>query len=45
MLIFLHPKIPDFQIVVLAKYCPILTNNKYMEILFIQLSDDVEISI
>ncbi len=33
-LFFLHPQIPDFQIVVSVKYCPILN-------LVSQLSDDV----
>ncbi len=36
--LFLHPQIPDIQIVV---YRPILTNHISMESLFVQLSDDV----
>ncbi len=38
---FLHPQIPDFQIVVSQLICPILINHTSMESLFIQLSDDV----
>ncbi len=38
---FLHPRIPDFQIVVSQQN--ILTNHTSMESLFIQLSDDAYI--
>ncbi len=37
---FLHPQIPDFQIVV-SQPNIVLTNHTSMESLFIQLSDDV----
>ncbi len=40
---FLHPQIPDFQIVVSQQN--ILTNHTSMESLSIQLSDDAYISI
>ncbi len=42
----MHPQIPDLQIVVqyISQICPIITNHKSMERLFIQLSDDVYIS-
>ncbi len=36
----MHPQIQ----IVDTKYCPILTNQKSMELLFIQFSDDIEIS-
>ncbi len=40
--IFLHPQIPDFQIVVsLSNIVLSLQNHTSMEILFIVLSDDV----
>ncbi len=38
--IFLHPQIPDFQIVV-SRPNIVLTNHTSMESLFIQLSGDV----
>ncbi len=38
--IFLHPQIPDFQIVV-SRPNIVLSNHTSMERLFIQLSDDV----
>uniref|UniRef100_A0A8C2JBA9 Transmembrane channel-like protein n=1 Tax=Cyprinus carpio TaxID=7962 RepID=A0A8C2JBA9_CYPCA len=43
--IFLHPQIPDFQIVVSQTNIVLLKNHTSMEILFIHLSDDVYISI
>uniref|UniRef100_A0A8C1JXX2 Phosphodiesterase 2A n=1 Tax=Cyprinus carpio TaxID=7962 RepID=A0A8C1JXX2_CYPCA len=43
--IFLLPQIPDFQIVVSQTNIVLLTNHTSMERLFIQLSDDVYISI
>ncbi len=35
----LHPPIPDFQIVVSVKYCPILTNHTQMGSLFEWISN------